>query len=282
MSERSMQLAALDDTGLESMLRASAGSIAWPSAVPSSGPDIAVRVRVRLVAAPPRAQRRTWSAWRPARRALVLALLALLALAAIAGAVGLGLPGLQLTLSDPPVSPPPSVAPGAVTTAPPGPLGSGLGLGDPVALGEVETVTGLPVRLPTDPAIGPPAAVYVDPTRNDQAAFVWAATEALPQTLEPGIGLVLMRFDGTTDDGYHRKLIGQGATARAVTVGGEDGFWISGAPHYFFYYRVDGEIVDDTRRWVGDALIWSEGGTTYRLESALGMDRTIAIAETLE
>ena len=282
MSERSMQLAALDDAGLESMLRASADSVAWPTATPSGGPDVAIRVRVRLVAAPPRPSRRTWSSWRPARRALVLALLALLALAAIAGAVGLGLPGLRLTLGDAPVSPPPSITPSATTTPPPGPLGSRLGLGDPVALEEVETVTGLPVRLPADPAIGPPAAVYVDPTRNDQVAFVWAATDALPRTLEPGIGLVLMRFDGTTDDGYHRKLIGEGATARPVTVGGEDGFWISGAPHYFFYYRADGSIVDDTRRWVGDALIWSDGATTYRLESALGMDRTIAIAESLE
>ena len=282
MSERSMQLAALDDAGLESMLRASADSVAWPTTTLSGAPDIAVRVRVRLVATPPRAGRRTWSNSRPARRALVLALLALLALAAIAGAVGLGLPGLRLTLGDAPVSPPPSVTPSTVTTAPPGLLGSGLGLGDPVALDEVEAVTGLPVRLPADPAIGLPTAAYVDPTRNDQVAFVWAATDALPRTLEPGIGLVLMRFDGTTDDGYHQKLIGQGATARTVTVGGQDGFWISGAPHYFFYYRVDGSIVDDTRRWVGDALIWSDGGTTYRIESALGMERTIAIAETLE
>ena len=282
MSERSMQLAALDDAGLESMLRASADSVAWPLASAPGAPDLAARVRARLVAAPPRAPRRAWSNWRPARRALILALLALLALAAIVGAVGLGLPGLRLTLGDAPVSPPPSVSPSAITPAPPGALGSRLGLGDAVALADVEVVTGLPVRLPADPAIGPPAAVYVDPTRNDQVAFVWAATDALPRTLEPGIGLVLMRFDGTTDDGYHQKLIGEGATARAVKVGGQDGFWISGAPHYFFYYRADGSIVDDTRRWVGDALIWSDGGTTYRLESALGMDRTIAIAESLE
>jgi hypothetical protein len=32
---------------------------------------------------------------------------------------------------------------------------------------------------------------------------------------------------------------------------------------------------------VADALIWSDGRVTYRIESALGRDETIRIAESL-
>ena len=51
-------------------------------------------------------------------------------------AVGLGLPGLRLILGEPPASAPPSVVPSQ--TAPPGSLGSTLGLGKQVALEDVE------------------------------------------------------------------------------------------------------------------------------------------------
>lgn len=284
MSDLPMRLAPRDDAGLEALLRGSAESIAWPTASPSGGPDIAMRVRVRLVAAPRPVVRRPSTAWRPVRRGLVLALVALLALAAIAGAVGLGLPGLRLILGEPPVSPPPVSPPPSVATSrtpPPGPVGSSLRLGELYALDEAEALTGIPAQLPTDPAIGPPDAVYVDRVRGNQVAFVWAASEALPETREPGIGLVLMRFEGRVDDGYRQKLIGEGVTVEPVTVDGRRGFWVSGE-HFFFYIGKAGGVIDDDRRWVDDALAWGDGTTTYRMESALGRDATIALAESLE
>jgi hypothetical protein len=280
MSDQPMRLAELDDVGLEGMLRATAAAIAWPTATPSGAPDLATRVRVRLLAAPPAPQRRPWTTWRPVRRGLVLALAALLALAAIAGAVGLGLPGLRLILGEPSASPPPTLAP--TQSPPPGPLGSTLRLGDAIALDQVATLTGILVRLPTDPAIGPPDAVYVDPNRGNQVAYVWAASDALPESNEPGIGLILMQFDGHTEDEYHQKLIGQGVHIEPVTVDGHDGLWLSGTAHFFFYVRENGAVIDDDRRWVGDALLWNDGTTTYRIESALGRDATIALAESMD
>jgi hypothetical protein len=104
----------------------------------------------------------------------------------------------------------------------------------------------------------------------------------LPATREPGIGLILMRFEGRLDDGYRQKLIGEGVTVEPVTVDGRRGYWVSGAAHFFFYIGEDGGIIDDDRRWVGDALAWTDGATTYRVESALGRDATIALAESLE
>jgi hypothetical protein len=77
-------------------------------------------------------------------------------------------------------------------------------------------------------------------------------------------------------------VLGSGTRLQTVKVDGHDGFWISGEVHFFFYERPDVGYVDDGRRWVGDALVWYDGTATYRIESALGRDATIEIAESIE
>jgi Domain of unknown function (DUF4367) len=284
-----------DDAALVDALRSLADVIDWPTAAPlapsgvAAGPDIASRVRVRLADTDRRRTGRPWwqGSWRPVRRSLVLALIALLALAVVAGAVGLGLPGLRFILGGAAPSPTPvsTVAPGATPTPTPTlprEPGRTLGLGELVGLDQVATLTGIPVRLPADPRLGTPDAVWVDALRKNQVAYVWASDAALPETIERGVGLVLMRFDGTTDEGFYEKLIGGGTHIETVEVDGHDGYWIEGDPHFFYYVRNGETIVDEDRRWVGDALVWSDGTTTFRIESALGRDETIKIAESIE
>ena len=291
-------LARRDDAALESALRSLSTAIDWPTAAPlapsgvAAGPDSATRVRVRIASGERARPERPW--WRlstrPFRRSLVLAVVALLALAIVAGAVGLGLPGLRFILGEPPASLLPSPTPVASATpsdlpTPPLPAvtGSRLGLGRRVALDDVEPQTGVPVRLPTDERLGPPDTVWVDSTKFDQIAYVWAADDRLPETSERGVGAVLMRFAGRGDEEFYQKVIGTGNTLQTVTVDGHDGFWITGEMHFFFYARPDGNgQVDDTRRWVGDALVWNDGEATNRIESALGRDATIEIAESIE
>ncbi len=267
---------AMDDDALAGSLRELSEAIDWPAASAGDGPDLAVRLRVRLASAPAPAAARPW--WRPARRALILALAALLVLAAIAGAIGLGLPGLHVTLVQPSTSPPSF---DASRSPAPGAPGSTLGLGKPVSLEEAAKLIGRPIPLPRDPAVGPPDAVYVDTTRANQVALVWRDREGLPHSLEPGVGLVLMAFDGLTGDTYYQKMLGSDSTMEPVNVSGHRGLWIAGSAHFFFYERPDGTIIDDPRRWVGDALIWSDGVVTYRLETALGKDAAMRIAESL-
>jgi hypothetical protein len=291
MTDRPM--AAFDDAALEAALRSLSTAVDWPAAAPvapsgvAAGPDIASRVRVRL--SDPdrrRASRPWWQGWRPVRRSLVLALVALLALAVVAGAVGLGLPGLRFIFGGPPPpTPAPTVAPGATPTATPTPPrepGAAIGLGELVTLDQVEALTGIAVRLPADPRLGTPDAVWVDKSKNNQVAYVWVPSADLPETIDRGVGLILMRFDGTTDPGWYEKMIGSDTHIETVEVGGHDGFWVTGAPHYFFYVRDGQQVFDENRRWVGDALLWSDGTTTFRIESALGKDATIAIAESIE
>lgn len=293
-------LGRLDDAGLEGALRSLSDAIEWPTATPTApsgataAPDIATRVRVRIAsgerARGTRPRWRPFGGW-PIRRSLVLAIAALLALAIVAGAVGLGLPGLRITFGEPP----PSLLPSSTSTAEPTERGTPtptptlppitgmrLNLGHQVQLDEVEAETGVPVSLPTDPRLGDPDTVWIDASKFDQIAYVWEAGPTLPETSERGVGLVLMRFDGRTDDEFYQKVLGSGTRLTTVTVDGHDGFWISGEVHFFFYERPDVGHVDDGRRWVGDALVWYDGTATYRIESALGRDATIEIAESIE
>lgn len=286
-----------DDSSLEAALRSLAAEIDWPVAAPvtadgvTAGPDIATKVRARLAAGERRrAQRRWWSlGGRPVRRSLVLAIAALLALALVAAAVGLGLPGLRITFGEPPASVLPSPAPTATGSRTPTPsptlppiAGMRLNLGRQVELEEVEGLTGVAVRLPTDERLGPPDSVWVDPAKGDQVAYVWKSSDVVPETLERGVGLVVMRFVGSDEREFYEKMLNTGTTIERVMVAGHDGYWISGDPHFFFYTASDGTFVEDGRRWVGDALLWNDGTATYRIESALGRDATIEIAESIQ
>ena len=281
---------AWDDAALGDALRGLGEAMAWPEpVVMPGGPDLAARVRARIVAGEVRrsAGRPGWlsgGSWRTGRRALVLALAALLILAALAGAATLGLPGLRITLGEP-SGPPPTTAPsaGGVTTSPSAAPGSAMDLGTPMTLADAAAEIGRPLPLPDDPILGPPDAVYVDQTKADQVALVWAADADTPETLVEGVGLVVMAFDGrVADEQLSEKIVGSGSTLEPVTVNGQPGFWIEGDPHIFFYETDTGRFVDDQRRWVGDALLWSDGETTYRIESALGRDATIRIAESID
>jgi hypothetical protein len=267
-----------DDATLTAALRELSAAVDWPTAAPDGAPDLAMRVRVRLTE---RRTRPRVTSWRPGRwpRALVLALLALVVLAAVAGAIGLGLPNLRLILGGPSASPPATVAPSAT---PAGAPGSRLGLGRPVTLAEAAAQAGRELLVPADPTLGPPDAVYVDPAKANQVSMVWAARTDLPAKYERGIGLVFMTFAGTTDGGLFEKILQDGTTVERLRVGDDPGYWLEGTPHFFFYRTADGRIVDDARRWVGDALIWSNGTTTYRLETSLGRDAALRIAASLQ
>lgn len=284
MAESRQPLLALSDDAMAGVLRDLGASIAFPSAAQGpGGPDVAARARARIVAldvkpSPGGGHPRFGFGLRPMRRGLVLAIAVLLVLAAIAGAVGLGLPGLRIIFGTVPSQPPiaTATASGAASLAP---LGSVLGLGTALPLAEVERIAGLDLILPPDPAIGPPDVVYV---AGERATVVWASRPGLPATGDHGVGLLISEFNGRVESGYYEKILGSGAKLTRVTVNGSPGYWISGPPHFFYYINPQGEAVDDSRREVGDVLIWSAGAVTYRLESGLDMESAIRLAETLD
>jgi hypothetical protein len=296
----------MTDLELEAALRDLGGSLAVAAVADGTSPsagalDPARRARLRIEAGLSGGPRRRWQPWpapialRPVRRGVVLGLVAVVILAAIAGAIGLGVPGVRIVPA--PGGSPSELPSGSPTTpatattgasasplgtspspAIAGPLGSMLDLGESVAVGDAATAVDFPIVLPTASGVEPPVSAWILAGR---LSLVWPAGPALPATREPGVGLILSEFRGSVDPGYFQKTIGPGTTVTTVQVDGVTGYWISGAPHVIVFVDQYGYPVYDSRRIVGDTLLWARGDVTYRLESGLGREAAIALAGSL-
>ena len=293
------RLATLSDDAFADAIRSLGLDLAVPTTV-AGGADPALRARAAIEAAriAPESgwldrlglRPRGRPATRPLRRGLVIAVVALLALAAIAGAIGFGLPGLRIifgptaTASPSPMptvsgAPTPSRAPTPTPTV--GPPGSTLGLGRIVTLAEARTAVGIPIILPSDTRLGAPDLIWLDDV--DRVTMLWLARPGLTTIVEPGISLIVTEFPGHMDEGYFQKILRGGTTIETVKVGASTGYWITGDPHEFVYVGPGptGEPTFENRRLVGDTLAWSVDDVTYRLETSLGKDEAIRVAESM-
>lgn len=240
---------------LEVALTALGAELAFPPT-----PDVRVSVE-RAIATP---ARRSWwpTAW---PRAIALAVLATLLIVAAATALVITVPGLRLTFL--PALPSAQV--------PDEPLATRMALGRPV---DPVTVT---AGIPT--ALGTPDEVYV--LGDDRVlSLVYAADDRLPALGDSGIGLLVQVIDGALDREHVEKLVvsDPGTSVAAVQVGDADGFWITGPPHLVRLIDPDGRTSSLPTRLAGDTLVWESGGVLYRMESAMGLDEALRIAETIE
>jgi len=248
---------------IEALLRSVAGDAAWPptpdlrhavvarigggatSPVPASAAGSWARPRVRLV------------------RALVVATLALLLLAGVATALGFRLPGLDVVF---------------VETLPP--AGSGLELGTALPLAEARV--GEPPRVLVPGSLPEPQTAYVLGAGDARiVTLAWRAAQDRPTLTGTDLELTVTAVEGRTDEVFLSKMLGPGTTIEAVTVGGDRGWWIAGAPHDLLVMRPDGTARVLASRVAGDTLVFSRDGTLYRLESALGRDATLEVAASL-
>ncbi len=93
-------------------------------------------------------------------------------------------------------------------------------------------------RTPPSDHPTPPTSIE---TLGGQVALVWRSRDGLPDTLEPGVGLIVTAFQGTTDSGFYTKSIGSGTTVKSVPVGVGLGYWLTGDPHFLFYEGPNGD-----------------------------------------
>jgi len=200
--------------------------------------------------------RRWWPSVWP--RAAALAVIATLLVAATAAALVLVLPGLRITTVP------------AVPTAEA--VASRLALGDPIPADTVGA--GIPA------ALGRPDEAYVIGD-HEVLSLVYLADDELPELAGSGIGLLVQVIDGALDGERVEKLVAEGAAVTPVEVGGDAGFWIEGPPHLVRYTDPEGRERSQRTRLVGDTLVWERGGVLYRVESGLGLDGTLRIAETI-
>jgi hypothetical protein len=277
-AESRRTLAALDDDALEAALRDLSGAIAVapPAAVAAS---VGARLREQDRGRQWRSNRRPVLRW-----ALVAALLALLAFAALAAATGFGLPGLRILFGGP------IAAPSLSPSASPARTIATDDLGTRTTLEAARAAVPFTLFVPDAAAVGgATAAVYLDSTvLQGQVALVFPATAGLPASPMSPIGpdgaavvLAITESNGTFGTAYLEKVLGPGTTVTPVVVDGANGFWIAGQPHQLVVLDASGQPLFQTLRDIGDVLVFVRGGTLIRIESGLGLQRTLAIAHAL-
>ena len=78
-----------------------------------------------------------------------------------------------------------------------------------------------------------------------------------------------------------KKLAGIDTEVELLDVGGAQGAFVSGEPHFLFLLDEQGNTVEDSARLAENVLLWSEGGVAYRLEGDFDRDEALRLARTL-
>ena len=231
--------------------------------------DVAERVLARVAGA--RRTRSRWARAAVAMAAAVTVLAGVLVLSsgarhAVAGWLGIG--GVRIQV---------------VPTLPSaGPLTSELDLGRPVSLQTAQAEAGFRIRVPEDPALGRPDAVYLrSGFVQDQVWLVYRSRPAVPPASQTGVSLLISEFRGGIDQAVMKKLLFAKASLEAVTVNGHPGFWISGRPHDVQYLDPKGRPLSDLVRLAGNVLVWDEGGITFRVEADVPLSTALEIAASM-
>lgn len=81
---------------------------------------------------------------------------------------------------------------------------------------------------------------------------------------------------------FVQKQAGPRSQIVSVLVGDDPGAWVTGARHEVVYRNAQGEVLHETRRLVGNVLIWERDGITYRLEGARTRAEALAVARNLK
>jgi len=258
------------DVSLGAALTDLASAISFPAT-----PALAVAV-VAQIQAPARS--RWWSktpssgrvGGRALGRSLVLGGLAALLVAGVAGAIGIGIGAIQIRFAD--------------GTPLPTPVASAAnrGFGEPKTLAAAEASVPFDIRLPADPALGEPDAVYLAAVPDGgTVTLVWGERPGFPAD-DDGIGLVVTEFRADIGPDTFEKMLLEGTRVEPVTVNGQPGWWVEGGTHAFFYRDAQGQMVDTTLRLVSSALIWDEDGVAFRVEGSPDLASAMRVAASLE
>jgi hypothetical protein len=262
MSER-LDGPIFDDRALEAALADLAGALQLPPT-----PQLATAVALAIRSEP---ARRSWSFGRPLRRGLGLGLVAAVLVVGVAAAIGFALGGLRITFSE--------LTPGSAI---PSEFVAERAFGEPVALEQLSRRLEFMPLAPTLAELGAPDHAYVaEPPAGGALALIWGDRPGFAADRESGIGVVLTEFRADIGPETFQKMLRSGVEVEAVSVSGAPGYWIEGGEHFFFYRDADGEVVDDTLRLVGTALVWEQDGLTLRVEGAPNLAAALRIAESL-
>ena len=134
----------------------------------------------------------------------------------------------------------------------------------------------VPASMPT-----PDAAYVIGAGDRRIVTLAWRAEPGQPRLPSSDLALTVMAVPGDVDDSLIKKIAGAGHVGRAGQRQRRPGLVdLRGAA------RAPDRAARRPDRVVpsaiaGDTLVFARDGTLYRLESSLGRDATVAIAESL-
>jgi hypothetical protein len=241
-------------TELELQLLALRDDVAWPPT-----PDLAAVVQERVAREPRPARRRSWLHGRlvPAVAALAIVIVALAAVFAASSSVRatvrdwLGIGSVRIT---------------RVQTLPDLSPARELQLGRRATVAQANAYLGSPIA--TVRALGAPDGIYLGDTVPARVAVVYGAR---PGTA--GVGALLDQIQGDAT-AFIEKFVAGGVPITPVRVNGERGYFIGGS------HTVN--LPDELRpRVAGNTVVWLHDAVTYRLETKLGREAAVRLAQSV-
>jgi hypothetical protein len=167
----------------------------------------------------------------------------------------------------------------------PASIGGSLLLGERTTLDEVAATVTFDVMAPTGAVAGDPDETYLN-QRSDVTVvgLLYEASDTLPEIGQTGVGMLLLQIDSAhADVTFVTKSVIGGGQLTTTMVNDGTGHWVENG--ILTVEPVQGLMFDEVgteSRRSGNVLIWSDGETTYRLESMLPMADAVRIAESLE
>jgi hypothetical protein len=127
-----------------------------------------------------------------------------------------------------------------------------------------------PILLPSyPPDLGAPDRVFVQDADGDMTILIWIDSENPSQVQ---MALHMIPPGSWAVDKMNPALV------QETTVNGERAVWAIGP----YPIRFSNNDLDFVRLVDGHVLIWTNGEVTYRLETELGLEEAIRVAESLE
>jgi len=165
-------------------------------------------------------------------------------------------------------------------TSPPGPLGRNLDLGRRVSLEEAQNGVPFNILTPHLRNLGMPDEAYLGAGPfSGRVSLIYRARPGLPPASTTSAGLLITEVSSHIFVG---KSIPPGTTMAPVDIDGEQGVWLTGRPHYVYYFSRQGTVLRDTVRLAGNVLVWEHDGLALRIEGRISEERAIEIARSME
>ena len=250
-------------------------------------PDLRSKVveAIRSGAAIPAHRRRTW-AWSVASRRRVFGLAAAFIAAVTVATVPalrtavagfFHLPGVTIGRQTTQPTAPATAPPSARVPSAPIIAGNGMFLGDAVSLDAARARLAFTPLLPS--SLGSVDVVYVrTPPAGGALSLVYASDVGRPPAVMSGVSILITEFRGDFEPEFIGKILGPDATIEPVSIRGESGYWISGAPHEILYPNSDGSQPDELRL-ATNTLLWQHGALLIRVEGMQTRQQALAIVD---